>query len=348
MSLLICSLQAGLSQSLLLFCLRVHARPDISETRVHRSARRLAIFALPTRTSLGRLTPASLDAVAPKVDTPLTEVRPQDFDDIARWLSAARQITHFGGLRLNLRVPGRPQLPPSMCTSSGAKTPGRSLRAACGVRQRPSQAGPGQPRLRTSFPPIPDVNVRAAAAHLLQAVEDSPGPARRRERGMTRICRSANAGWRLRVVATDPIPVAPATVPGLRGRLTSRRLRIQNNGVILVEQTPSSGRHRRTPAQTELRTQVVGWCLHPCDCPRASSPSSSGTSTTPETARLSGGTRRTTVRCATGKGCPTRPGRPVVTSEDGRTPASSDSPSRSSSTSSRPWTPTADARGAVE
>ena len=30
---------------------------------------------------------------------PPAEVRPQDFDDIARWLSARRQITHSGGLR---------------------------------------------------------------------------------------------------------------------------------------------------------------------------------------------------------------------------------------------------------
>ena len=75
----------------------------MSEPRVHRSARWLASSSIPTRTSLGRLTRALPDAMAPKVDAsrdaPLTEVRPQDFDDIARWLSAVRQITHSGGLR---------------------------------------------------------------------------------------------------------------------------------------------------------------------------------------------------------------------------------------------------------
>ena len=32
-------------------------------------------------------------------DALLTEIRPHDFDDIARWLAAGRQITHSGGLR---------------------------------------------------------------------------------------------------------------------------------------------------------------------------------------------------------------------------------------------------------
>ena len=45
------------------------------------------------------MAPKAVDRAYASQDAPLLDVRPGDFDDIARWLPAGRQIMHSGGLR---------------------------------------------------------------------------------------------------------------------------------------------------------------------------------------------------------------------------------------------------------
>ena len=76
----------------------------MSEPRVTPKLTPARTFAA-TRTSLERLTPSLLAAMAPKAadaayvnrDVPLPDARRDDWGEIARFLALANQLTHSGG-----------------------------------------------------------------------------------------------------------------------------------------------------------------------------------------------------------------------------------------------------------
>ena len=91
----------------------MHDETESSETRVHRSARRLAGLFARNWTSL-HVPNAFRDAMAPKAmdrayvtrDDALPDVCRDDWNEIARFLAQARQLTHSGRAPARLRALG--------------------------------------------------------------------------------------------------------------------------------------------------------------------------------------------------------------------------------------------------